>query len=311
MARYALRRLATFVPVLLGVTLVTFLVLHLIPGDPARILLFGTNPTPAQVRRLTDQLGLDRPLPTQYLVYLGHLLRGDFGQSYSTNSPVLSDIAQRLPSTMALAGAGMVVATLVGVPLGILAGLRPGSILDRLATGTSVVGMAVPYFWLAFLLILLFAVKLGWLPALGTGATDAIVLPALALGIGFAAILTRLMRASLAEVYHRPYIELARAEGLSPFAVLWRHALRNAVLPVVVILGIEFGTMVSGAVVIEVIFGRPGLGAYIVSAISNKDIPAVQGAVLVIALMYLVVNLVVDLAHGVLDPRVRASWQRR
>ncbi|HTW98475.1 MAG TPA: ABC transporter permease [Acidimicrobiales bacterium] len=311
MSRYLARRLVMFVPVLLGVTLVTFLVLHLIPGNPARILLFGTNPTAAQVRQLTDELGLNRPLPVQYGVYLTDLVRGNLGQSYSTDSPVVSDIAQRLPSTMALAGAGMAVATLVGVPLGVLAGLRPGSLLDRLATSASVVGMAVPYFWLAFLLILLFAVKLGWLPSLGTGSPQAIVLPALALGLGFSAILTRLMRASLVEVYAQPYIELARSLGLSRRAVLWRHALRNAVLPVVVVLGIEFGTMVSGAVVIEQIFSRPGLGSFIVTAISNKDIPAVQGSVLVVAVFYLVVNLAVDMLHGVLDPRVRRAWQRR
>jgi ABC-type dipeptide/oligopeptide/nickel transport system permease component len=309
MARYAARRVAAFVPVLVGVSLLVFGILRLIPGDPARILLFGTQPTQQQVEQLRRQLGLTRSLPHQYLVYVENLFRGDLGTSFTTAQPVSHDILQRTPSTLALAGAAMVVAIGIGIPLGIAAGVRPGGFVDRLATSLSVLGLAVPYFWLAFLLILLFAVRLHWLPSLGTGSPKAIVLPALSLGVGFASVITRLMRSSLIEAYGQPYVKLARAKGLSERAVLFRHAMPNALVSVVTILGIEFGTMVSGAVVIEVVFGRPGLGSYLVTAIQDKDIPAVQGTVLVVSVLYLVINLAVDLAYGLLDPRVRASWQ--
>ncbi|HEY1365912.1 MAG TPA: ABC transporter permease [Gaiellaceae bacterium] len=309
MANYAARRVAAFVPVLVGVSLLVFGILRLIPGDPARILLFGTQPTQEQLEQLRQQLGLTRSLPHQYAVYLENLFRGDLGTSFTTAQPVSHDILQRLPSTLALAGAAMLVAIGIGIPLGIVAGMRPGGIVDRLATGVSVLGLAVPYFWLAFLLILLFAVRLRWLPSLGTGSPQAIILPALSLGIGFASVITRLMRSSLIDTYQQPYVKLARAKGLSERAVLFRHAMPNALVSVVTILGIEFGAMVSGAVVIEVVFGRPGLGSYLVTAIQDKDIPAVQGTVLVISVLYLVINLCVDLTYGLLDPRVRASWR--
>jgi len=196
----------------------------------------------------------------------------------------------------------------LGVGLGVFAGWRRGSWLDNLVPATTMF-QAVPYFWLAFLLILLFAVRLRWLPSLGTGSPQAIILPALSLGIGFASVITRLMRSSLIDTYQQPYVKLARAKGLSERAVLFSHAMPNALVSVVTILGIEFGAMVSGAVVIEVVFGRPGLGSYLVTAIQDKDIPAVQGTVLVISVLYLVINLCVDLTYGLLDPRVRASWR--
>lgn len=300
-----------FVPVLFGVSVLVFAILHLIPGDPARILLFGSTPTPGEIARLRRSLGLDKPLPIQYVDYIGRLLRGDMGTSFTTHEPVSSDVVSRLPDTLALAGSAMAVALAVGIPLGIIGGLRPGTLIDRLATGTSVLGLAIPYFWLAFLLILLFAVQLGWLPSLGTGSPDAIVLPAVSLGVGFASVITRLLRSSLISVYQEPYIRLARANGMRGSTIFWRHALRNALTSVVTIIGIEFGTMISGAVVIEVIFGRPGLGSYLVEAIRDKDIPAVQGSVLVISLLYLIINLLVDLSHGYLDPRIRLSWARK
>lgn len=309
MTRYATGRVLAFVPVLIGVSLLVFGILRLIPGDPAKILLFGTNPTPQQVQHLRAQLGLTKSLPEQYGIYVKHLVEGDLGTSFTTGQPVSQDIAARLPWTLRLAGAAMLVALGLGVPLGVIAGLRPGGLLDRLAIAISVLGLAVPYFWLAFLLILLVAVKLNLLPSLGTGSPQAIVLPALSLGIGFASVITRLVRASLVDVYRQPYIRLARASGVPARRILTRHALPNALISVVTIVGIEFGTMISGAVVIEVIFGRPGLGSYLVNAIQDKDIPAVQGAVLVISLIYLGINLLVDLAYGILDPRIRTSWR--
>jgi peptide/nickel transport system permease protein len=310
MVWFAFRRIGASVPVLFGVTIVVFAMLHLIPGDPAKILLFGANPTPQQIADLREKLGLERSLPEQYVIYLGHIVRGDLGTSYLTNTSVGHEIASRLPSTIVLACSGMAVAVLLGIPLGIIAGLRPGTVVDRASMAIAVLGVAVPYFWLALLLVLLFAVHLGWLPSLGTGSPQAIVLPAVALGVGFASIIARLLRTSVIAVYQTSYILAARARGVRPSVLLIRHALKNALIAGVTIIGLEFGTMLSGAVVIEVIFGRPGLGSYVVTAIRDKDIPAVQGTVLVIAALYLGINLAVDLVYGFLDPRIRTQLRR-
>ncbi len=298
------------VPVLFGMTLLVFLILHLLPGDPAQIMLFGSNPTPEQVEALRRSLGLDRPFLEQYGLYLGRLLTGDLGFSYVSHASVATEIFQRVGYTVNLTLFAMLVALAVGIPTGIAAGLRPGSFLDRIATGTSVLGLAVPSFWLAQLLVLLFALKLGLFPALGIGGTVALVLPALSLGLGFAAIITRMLRASLIETYQQPYMLVARAKGLSPMRLLSRHALRNAASSVVTIIGLQIGNLIAGAVAIEVIFGRPGIGSYLVSRIQQKDIPSIQGIVLFVAVVYLVVNLAVDLSHGILDPRVRRGWSR-
>jgi ABC-type dipeptide/oligopeptide/nickel transport system permease component len=287
-----------------------FLILHLIPGDPAQILLFGSSATPEQVAQVRRQLGLEDPLPVQYFRYLGDILQGDLGRSFASNTSINDEIAARFPDTLRLTLAGMGVAIAVGVPLGLVGGVRPNTWRDRLSTGISVLGIAIPYFWFALILILVFAVHLHWLPALGAGSPQAIVLPAIALGWPFAAIITRLLRANLIEVYEQPYMQVARARGLSSRTLLYRHALKNAFIPVITILGLQFGNMLSGAVVIEVVFARAGIGSYLVNSIQAKDIPAVQGIVLLIAVMYLLINLVVDLAYGVLDPRIRLAWSR-
>jgi ABC-type dipeptide/oligopeptide/nickel transport system permease component len=310
MLSYTFRRLVVAVPLLVGVSLLVFLILRLIPGDPAQILLFGSNPTPDTVAALRHQLGLDQSAPVQYWIYVQRLVRGDLGYSYVTNSPVMSEIATRLPYTINLALAALGVAVVLGFITGTLAGMWPGSIVDRFATVVSVLGLAVPYFWLAQLLVLIFAVRLGWFPALGLGSPKAIVLPALSLGLGFAAIITRLLRSSLIEVYQQPYLLVARAKGMAPSRLLTRHALRNAVGSVVTVIGLQIGNLFAGAVAIEIIFGRPGLGQYLVSSIQQKDIPAIQGVVLFVAVVYIGVNLLVDLTHGVLDPRVRQGWSR-
>jgi peptide/nickel transport system permease protein len=310
MLAYALRRLIIAVPLLVGVSLLVFLILRLIPGDPAQILLFGSNPTPATVAALRHQLGLDQSGVVQYWIYVQRLIRGDLGYSYVTNSPVMSEVATRLPYTINLALAALGVAVVLGFVTGILAGMWPGSLLDRVATVVSVLGLAVPYFWLAQLLVLIFAVRLGWFPALGLGSPKAIVLPALSLGLGFAAIITRLLRSSLIEVYQQPYVLVARAKGMGPSRLLTRHALRNAVGSTITVIGLQIGNLFAGAVAIEIIFGRPGLGQYLVSSIQQKDIPAIQGVVLFVAVVYIGVNLLVDVTHGVLDPRVRRGWSR-
>jgi peptide/nickel transport system permease protein len=310
MLRLLARRLTIAVPVLFGVTILVFLILHLIPGDPAQILLFGSRPTPEQIAQLRASLGLDQPLPVQYLLYLGRLAHGDLGQSFITNRPVAEEIAQRLPDTLQLTFAAMLVAVLIGMPVGIIGGVRPGSWADRLSSGFAVLGVAVPYFWFAVVLVLVFAVDLRWLPSLGEGSWNSLILPAVSLGWGLSAIIARLLRNNLVEIYRQPYMQVARAKGLSERMILYRHALKNALIPVVTILGLQFGNVLSGAVVVEVIFGRPGIGSYLVQAIQAKDIPVVQSIVLLIAVVYIVINLVVDLVYGFLDPRIRLSWVR-
>jgi peptide/nickel transport system permease protein len=311
MARMLGRRLAVAVPVLFGVSLLVFLILHLIPGDPAQIMLFGSNPTPQQVQNLRVELGLDKPLPFQYALYVGRLLHGDLGQSFITGRPIAEEIAVRFPSTLELTLAAMLIAVLIGVPIGILGGVRPNSWADKVSSGFAVLGVAVPYFWFALVLVLVFAVHLQVLPSLGVGSPQAIVLPALSLGWGLSAIIARLLRNNLVEIYQQAYMQVARAKGLSQSMMLYRHALKNALIPVVTILGLQFGNVLSGAVVVEVIFGRPGIGSYLVSAIQAKDIPAVQSVVLFIAVLYILINLAVDVLYGLLDPRIRMSWARR
>jgi ABC-type dipeptide/oligopeptide/nickel transport system permease component len=308
--QFILRRLLMVVPVLFGITVLVFSILHLIPGNPAQILLFGSSPTPQQIANLDQQLGLSGSVFSQYGNYLVQLLHGNLGYSYSSNQTVVAEISSQLPYTINLALGGLVVALGLGIPIGIVAGVRPGGITDKLATGVAVLGVAIPYFWLAILLVLLFAVKLRILPALGTGSVKALILPSISLGWGFAAIIARLLRNNLIEVYDRPFMIVARAKGLSEWRLLWQHALRNAVSSTVTIVGLQFGYLLAGAVAIEVIFGRPGLGAFLVARIQEKDIPSIQGVVLLVAVVYLVVNLLVDVAHGLLDPRIRRSWSR-
>lgn len=310
MTQFIFRRLLMAVPVLFGITVLVFSILHLIPGNPAQILLFGSSPTPQQIANLDKQLGLTGSIFSQYWNYLVQLLHGNLGFSYSSHQTVAAEIGSQLPYTINLALGGLVVALGIGIPVGILAGVRPGGVTDKVATGVAVLGVAIPYFWLAILLVLLFAVKLRLLPALGTGSLKALILPSIALGWGFAAIIARLLRNNLIEVYQRPYMLVARAKGLSEWRLLWQHAMRNAVGSTVTIVGLQFGYLLAGAVAIEVIFGRPGLGAFLVARIQEKDVPSIQGVVLFVAVVYLVANLLVDVAHGLLDPRIRRSWSR-
>jgi len=305
MLRFIAQRLVATVPVLVGITIVVFLVLYLMPGDPAQTLLFGTNATPEQVAQLRSQLGLDRPLITQYLDYAGKLIQGDLGRSYVSNSEVSREIARQFGSTARLAAAGMLVALLIGLPTGILAALRRGSWVDYLSSGISVLGVAIPNFWLAVLLTLVFSVKLNWLPVLGQGSVKAIIMPAIALGWGFAAIITRLVRTSMIEVLQQPYVTTARAKGLTSWVVVIRHALKNAMIPVLTLLGLQVANLLSGAVVIESIFARQGIGALAVRGILAKDIPLVQGVTIFVAVIYVTVNLLVDLGYALIDPRIR------
>jgi peptide/nickel transport system permease protein len=305
MAGFVLRRVLIAIPVLVGISIVSFLIIHLIPGNPAQAMLFGSNPTPAQVAALETRLGLDQPLYVQYGRYIWGLLHGDLGTSFVTGRNVADELWSRAPDTFVLSGAALLVAVLIGVPAGIIGGVAPGSIGDRIGRLVSVSGVAIPYFWLALILTLVFAVQLQWLPAVGSQGLTSLILPAVALGWGYAAVLTRLIRGRLIEEYHAEYVRTARAKGAGGSRVLFNHALRNSVIPTVTMLGLQIGNILTGAAVIEVIFGRPGLGSYLVNSIAAKNIPVVQGAVLFIGVAYVLINLVVDLAIGVIDPRTR------
>jgi peptide/nickel transport system permease protein len=305
--RFIVRRLLLAVPVLLGVSIVTFATLYLIPGDPAHILLFGTDATPQQVEQLRHQLGLDHPLVVQYIHYLGRLLHGNLGTSYINQTSVMSEITSRLPNTLELALGALVVALGVGIPTGLLAGTHPDSWIDRVATSGAVLGVAIPYFWLALILVLIFSVDLRLVPSLAVGGLDSLILPSIALGWGFAAMLARLLRGGVIAAYREPYVAAARARGLSRSRILATTVSRNACGPVVAALGLQIGQMLAGAVAIEVIFGRSGLGSLLYNAISAKDIPTVQGGVLFIAVIYVLLNLCVDVLKVVIDPRTRRS----
>ncbi len=304
MGRYIGRRVIGSVPVLLGITALVFMILHIVPGDPAQIMLFGSNATPDQIQALRRELGLERPLVVQYADFLWRLLHADLGMSFSSQRRVADEIAIQFPATVALAAVTMVVASAIGLTAGALGAVYRNTWVDAAARVFSILGVAMPNFWLSVLLILVFAVHLGWLPALSEGGLRGLILPAVSLGWGFSAILTRLCRTNLIEVLAQPYITTARAKGLRGQAVIVRHALRNALIPAVTLMGLQVGTLLSGAVVVETIFGRQGIGALAVRAILSKDFPMVQGVVLVVALTYVLVNLATDLAYAALDPRI-------
>jgi len=309
MLKYVVKRLIVLLPTLLGVSLLAFSLMHLIPGDPAEIILrqHGVIPTSDAIEEFRAQAGLANPLPIQYFDWLYHLLHGDFGSSLSVSygRPVLSEILFRFPRTLELAAVSLIISLLISIPLGILAAIRQNSIIDNLTLIGASLGTAMPSFWLGLLLILLFSVYLGWLPVCGYGSIDHIILPSITLGTGMAALTMRLMRASMLEVLEQDYIITARAKGLPEKVVIWRHALKNALIPVITIAGLQFGWLLEGAIFVEMIFTWPGIGKLLVDSISVRDIPMVQGCVLFIASVFVLVNLVVDISYGLLDPRVR------
>jgi ABC-type dipeptide/oligopeptide/nickel transport system permease component len=304
---YVARRIAFIVPALVLASVAVFGMIHLIPGDPIKIMLQGSNATPEQVASLRRQLGLDLPLAEQYLTYMSRVLSGDFGRSIRTGSSVFNEFAAVFPNTLILALAAMAIAMLIGLGLGIVAGVRPGGIVDAILSTFSLIGVGVPPYLLGMFAILVFSLTLRWLPATGEGGWDHLILPAIALGWSFAAILARLMRSSLIEVMRSDYILTARAKGMGGWDVLRVHALRNALIPVVTVLGIQFGVLLGGAVVVEMVFARRGVGRLLVEGILNRDFPMVQGVVLILAALFLLVNLAVDILYGVLDPRLRRA----
>ena len=304
MARFLLQRLASATFVVLGVAGLVFLLIHLVPGDPVEVML-GEAAEPADREALRHALGLDRPIIIQLATYLRDLLQLDLGTSLHSRRPVAAILAERLPATLALAGAGLAVAVSIALPLGMLAASRRSTATDRWAMGFSLLGVSIPNFWLGPSLIMVFSLWLGWLPVSGRESAAALVLPALTLGTGLAAILARMVRNSLLEVLGEDYIRTARAKGLAPHRVLLRHALPNAWLPVITVLGLQLGALLAGTVVTEVVFSWPGIGQLTVEAIQRRDYPVVQGCMLLISTTYVLVNTLTDLAYGALDPRVR------
>jgi peptide/nickel transport system permease protein len=299
-----LRRLLLLVPTVLGVLTLVFFLVHLIPGDPVELML-GETASRADMTQLRAALGLDRPLGEQYARFLGGCARGDLGRSFFYRRPVLGVIGGALPATLLLAAAALAVALLIALPAGVVAAVRRDRPVDRLAMLGSLIGVSMPNFWLGPMLIILFSFRLGWLPVSGREGAASLVLPALTLGTSLAAILARMTRASMLDVLGEDYLRTARAKGVGPLRVIARHALRNALMPVVTIVGLQFGALLSGAVITENVFAWPGVGTLLIQAITARDYPLVQGCVLVISLCYVAVNFLTDALYSVIDPRIR------
>ena len=304
MRRYLFSRLAQAVPVVFGVVTIVFLLLHFIPGDPVEIML-GESAVAAQKEELRKELRLDQPISARYLEFLGGLARGDLGVSFRSREPVAREILSRFPATLQLAAASLFVALLIAVPLGILAATRPHSLVDHLSSLLAMLGLSMPNFWLGPLLILVFSIHLGLFPVAGSGTVRHLVLPALTMGSGMAAILMRMLRSSLLEEIQQEYVRTASAKGLSRRAAVLRHALRNSLIPVITVLGLQFGALLAGSIITETIFSWPGIGRLTIQAIDARDYPLVQGCVLFIALCTVAVNLATDLMYSRLDPRIR------
>jgi peptide/nickel transport system permease protein len=304
MGRFLARRLVLIIPVLLGVATLVFSLIHFIPGDPAQAILGEAAPQ-ADVEELRHRLGLDRPLLEQYAGFLSGLVRGDLGTSLRTGQPVTTQIVERMPATIELAAAAMIVAICVSMPLGIAAAVRRGTFVDHAAMTLALTGVSVPNFWLGPLLAIVFAIELGWLPVSGRGTPQHLILPAISLGAALAAILARMTRATMLEELREPYVQAARARGVSRLRAIVRHAFRNSLIPVVTLVGLQFGAVLTGAVITETIFAWPGIGRLLIQSIGFRDYPLVQGCILLIAVTYVGVNLVTDLLYGVLDPRIR------
>ena len=304
MTRQFLRRLAALLPVALGVVTLTFALIHLVPGDPVSAML-GDSAAPADVAQMRHDLKLDLPLWKQYGGFLAALAHGDLGQSISQREPVALLIREHYPATLELAGAGLAVAIMIALPLGIIAGADAGGPGDIAAMGFAILGISVPHIYLGPLLMILFSLDLGWLPLTGRGGFAHLVLPAVTMGTALAAILARMLRQSLVRIGSADYIRTARSKGLSERAALLRHGLRNALTPVITLIGLEAGGLLTGSIVTEMIFSWPGLGRLLMTAINNRDYPLVQGCVLTFALSYVVVNLITDLFYRAVDPRIR------
>jgi peptide/nickel transport system permease protein len=304
---YITNRMLQGLVVLAGVSFIVFALMHLTPGNPAEVMLSEFGASAEDLRRLRDQLGIDRHWTLQYRDFLAGAVRGDLGRSLFTRRPVTEQILSALPSTMALTSSAIGIALVVGLPLGIVSALRHRTWVDSVSMVVSLLGVAMPVFWIAILLILIFSINLGWFPATGGVGAGSMVLPAVALGLGAAGLIARLVRSSMLEVLRAEYIVTARSKGLREAPVIVRHALRNALIPLVTIVGLQIGNLLSGAVVVETVFARQGIGSMLIKGIIQKDFPLVQGLILFIAVVYIGINIAIDILYGVIDPRVRTG----
>jgi len=306
MLAFIVRRLMLSIPTLIGVMIVVFLLLYVAPGDPVQDMV-GERADAETIARLRKELHLDEPVAKQFILYAGGVLKGDLGNSYITQRPIVSDIRERFPKTLLLAGSAMLLASVLGITIGVLSARNPGGWFDRLGLGLAYLGISFPVYWVGLILILIFAVNLKWLPPSGYGGVEYLILPALALGSRSIAFLARVTRSSMLEVLGGDFVRTARAKGLRERVVIGRHALRNALIPIITVLGLDFGYYLTGSILTETIFSWPGIGRYVVNAIARRDLPAINGTVLFLSAVFVLVNLITDLAYAKADPRVAYS----
>lgn len=304
MYQYIARRLLLTIPVIIGVSIIVFSIIRMIPGDPARAIA-GVQASPEFIQQVRDRHALDQPIYVQYGIFVTNLLRGDLGRSTFSRRPVVTEIRERFPRTLILASTSLLIATLVGVSAGIVSATRRNSVFDNVSMLIALIGVAAPVFWLALMLQLLFSVQLGWLPATGIGSWRHLILPSITLGMASAALMARITRSSMLDVLRQDYITTARAKGLNERVVVYKHALKNALIPVVTVLGLQFGILLGGAVLTETVFAWPGIGRLLVDSILRRDYPVVQGTVLLLAFLFVLINLVVDIIYAFLDPRIQ------
>lgn len=308
MYQYVIRRLLLTIPVVIGVSIIVFGIIRLLPGDPAQALA-GVQATPEYVEQVRERYGLDEPVHVQYWSFVTSLVQGDLGQSTFSKRPVTTELSERFPRTFLLASVALFIATVVGVSAGIISATRRNSIFDNVSMFVALVGVAAPVFWLALMLQLLFSVQLGWLPATGMGSVAHLVLPSITLGMASAALMARITRSSMLDVLRQDFITTARAKGLAERVVIYKHALKNALIPVVTVLGLQFGILLGGAVLTETVFAWPGVGRLLVDSILRRDYPVVQGTVMLLAFLFVIINLVVDIIYAFLDPRIHYQGQ--
>lgn len=306
MLAFVVRRLMLAIPTLIGVMIVVFLLLYVAPGDPVQDMV-GERADAETIARLRKELHLDEPVAKQFVLYAGGVLKGDLGNSYITQRPIIQDIKERFPKTLLLAGTAMLLASVLGITIGVLSARNPGGWFDRLGLGLAYLGISFPVYWVGLILILVFAVTLKWLPPSGYGGVEYLILPALALGSRSIAFLARVTRSSMLEVLGGDFVRTARAKGLRERMVVGRHALRNALIPIITVLGLDFGYYLTGSILTETIFSWPGIGRYVVNAIARRDLPAINGTVLFLSIVFVLVNLITDLAYAKADPRVAYS----
>ena len=304
MLNYVLKRFFSTIPVLIGISLLLFFMLRMLPGDPAQVLA-GQMASPEEIENIRHQLGLDRPIPIQYISFLGRLAKFDLGRSARTQNPVIEEIWARLPNTMLLAVIAIALACLVGIPAGIISAVKPYSWIDYLVSITALFGLSMPVFWLGLMLVVVFSIVLKWLPAGGTGSWQHVVLPSVTLAAFVVAFIARMTRSTMLETLSQDFTTTARSKGLQEWVVIIKHALKNALIPIITVVGLQFGLLLGGAVLTETVFAWPGLGRLIVDSILARDYPVIQGTILIFGLLYILVNLIIDLLYALVDPRIR------